>query len=181
MKGAVHGRTAPRKNCSYTLFFLPVFFTKNWLGGKDSNLRYRIQSPGPYRLATAHPRTSTKEVHPAARKIGSFVLKSSLAPALGDHSVILPDYFLFDHRSRFVINRMSDILIGTVFSFFAGHRNEIPSGPSNDLKVSDHETVIQRDGYISPKFILVDRKDPNLGNLHRDLLLITQKRFRRLN
>ena len=66
---------------------------------------------------------------------------------------------------------MSDILIGTVFSFFAGHRNEIPSGPSNDLKVSDHETVIQRDGYISPKFILVDRKDPNLCNLHRDLLL----------
>src|SRR6266542_6550057 len=37
------------------LSFLPVFFTKNWLGGKDSNLRYRIQSPGPYRLATAHP------------------------------------------------------------------------------------------------------------------------------
>src|SRR2546426_9394188 len=42
------------------LSFLPVFFTKNWLGGKDSNLRYRIQSPGPYRLATAHPRTSKR-------------------------------------------------------------------------------------------------------------------------
>ena len=28
---------------------------KNWLGGKDSNLRYRLQRPGPYRLATAHP------------------------------------------------------------------------------------------------------------------------------
>src|SRR5258706_6521751 len=28
---------------------------KNWLGGKDSNLRYRIQRPVPYLLATAHP------------------------------------------------------------------------------------------------------------------------------
>src|SRR5207249_9812820 len=114
---------------------------------------------------------SIRAVQLTTLKIGSFVLTSSLAPSLGDHSVILPYYFLFYHRSRFVINRMSDILIGTVFSFFAGHRDEIPSRPSNDLKVSDHETVIQRDGYISPKFILVDRKDPNLCNLHRDLLL----------
>src|SRR5919106_4267366 len=145
--------------------------TRNWLGGKDSNLRYRIQSPGPYRLATAHPRTSTKEVHPPALKIGSFVIESSLAPTFGDHSLILPDYFLLDHRSRFVINRMSDILISTVFSLFTGHGYEIPGGAPNDLKVSDYKTVIQSDGYISPKFVLVDRKDPNLCNLHRDLLL----------
>jgi hypothetical protein len=65
---------------------------------------------------------------------------------------------------------MSDILIGTVFSLFTGHRHEIPSGASNDLKIPDHKTVIQGDGYISPKFILVHRKDPNFCNLHRDLL-----------
>jgi hypothetical protein len=36
-------------------YCLTGLWLRNWLGGKDSNLRYRIQSPGPYRLATAHP------------------------------------------------------------------------------------------------------------------------------
>src|SRR3970040_78630 len=37
---------------------------KNWLGGKDSNLRYRIQSPGPYRLATAQPLNRYQQNYP---------------------------------------------------------------------------------------------------------------------
>jgi hypothetical protein len=31
--------------------------------------------------------------------------------------------------------------------------------------------VIQRDRYVSPEFLFIHRKDPNLGNLHRDPLL----------
>jgi hypothetical protein len=32
--------------------------------------------------------------------------------------------------------------------------------------------VIQRDRYVSPEFLFIHRKDPNFGNLHRDLLLL---------
>jgi hypothetical protein len=31
--------------------------------------------------------------------------------------------------------------------------------------------MIQCDCYVSPEFLFVHRKDPNFGNLHRDLLL----------
>jgi len=82
--------------------------------------------------------------------------------------MIFRDYFLFDHPARLVIDRMRDILIGAVFAFLTGHRDKKPSGAVNDFQVANHETVIECDRDISLKFIFIDRKDPNFGNLHRD-------------
>jgi hypothetical protein len=144
---------------------------KNWLGGKDSNLRYRIQSPGPYRLATAHPELLQEQFKPPGHDIRSSTSESPLAPPFSNNLVVFRDYFLFDHLSSFVIDWMSDIFVGPVFAFLAGHRYEIPRGAAYNLEVSDHKTVIQRDGYVSPEFLFIHRKDPNLGNLHRDPLL----------
>src|SRR6266542_5721522 len=122
----------------------------NWLGGKDSNLRYRIQSPGPYDFATAHPRTSPREVHRAAQNRGSIVFEWFRAATFGKDLMIFSDDFLLDHSSRLIVDRMSDVLIGSVFAFFAGHRDEKSSSAMDDLKIPDHEAVIESDGNISP-------------------------------
>src|ERR671918_3095644 len=92
----------------YSLF--ASVLTRNWLGGKDSNLRYRIQSPGPYHLATAHPELPPEEfTHNRPHKtLRSTVSKSCLARALGNDLVVFRDYFVLDHLASFVVDRMSD-------------------------------------------------------------------------
>src|SRR6266498_3846571 len=105
----------------------------NWLGGKDSNLRYRIQSPGPYHLATVYPRTSPREVHRAAQNRGSIVFERFRATTFDKDLMIFSDDFLLDHSSRLIVDRMSDILISSVFAFFAGHRDKKPSSAMDDL------------------------------------------------
>ena len=98
-----------------------------WLGGKDSNLRYRIQSPGPYRLATAHRTKLLRQEFTRSRHIGSHIVKRFWTTALGENLMIFRDDFLFDHPPSLIIDRMSDILVGSVFALFAGHRDEVPS------------------------------------------------------
>jgi hypothetical protein len=107
----------------------------------------------------------------AELKIGSSTFfESFLRPTFCDHLVIFRNYLLFDHPAGFVVDRMSDILVSSVFAFLAGHRHEIPAGAANDLEISDHKAVIQGNSHVSPELVFVDGKDPNLGNLHRDPL-----------
>jgi hypothetical protein len=122
-------------------------------------------------LGDRPPRTPTRAVQAPGHDIRSSTSESPLAPPFSNNLVVFRDYFLFDHLSSFVIDWMSDIFVGPVFAFLAGHRYEIPRGAAYNLEVSDHKTVIQRDGYVSPEFLFIHRKDPNLGNLHRDPLL----------
>jgi hypothetical protein len=124
-------------------------------------------------LGDRPPRTPTREVHPQppAQDICSSVSKSRLARALSNDFVVFRDYFVLDHLASFVIDRMSDIFVCSVLALFAGHRYEVPSRSADNLEVSDHEAVIKCDSYISPEFLFIHGKDPNLGNLHRDPLL----------
>src|SRR4029434_1308593 len=88
------------------------------------------------------PRTSPREGHTAARNTGSDDIERFRASAFCEQLVIVRDDFLFDHPTRLVIDRMSDILVSAVFAFFAGHRDEKPSGAMYDFQISDHGAVI---------------------------------------
>ena len=93
--------------------------------------------------------------------------------------LILADYSLLDHGSGFLIDRMGDIFMGAVLSLLAGHRDKIPASARDDLDVSDHEAVIECDRHVSFELLLIDRKDSNIRELHRDLpFVICQLEFR---
>src|SRR4029434_6799068 len=59
------------------------------------------------------------EVHRATQNRGSIVFERFRAATFGKDLMIFSDDFLLDHSSRLIIDRMSDILIGSVFAFFA--------------------------------------------------------------
>jgi len=86
--------------------------------------------------------------------------------------MIFGDNFFLKHPARLVIDRMSDILVGPILALLTWHRHKKPRGAVDDLEIADHKAVVKRDRNVSPKFILVDRKDPNLGDMHRDPQLI---------
>src|SRR4029077_21176140 len=121
-------------------------------------------------LGDRPPRTPTRAVQPPAQEICSSASESPLAPPFGNSLLIFRDYFFLDHPAGFVIDRMSDIFVGSIFALFARHRHKVSRCAAYDFEVSNHEAVIQRDSYVSPELLFIHRKDPNLCNLHRDPL-----------
>src|SRR5258706_552005 len=104
----------------------------------------------------------------------SSLVGNSFAATLSEHFVVLSDYLFFKHPARVVVDRMSDVLVCPILALLAWHRHKKTCGTMDDLQVAYHKAVIQRDRNISPKFILVDRKDPDFGNGHRDLHQLTR-------
>src|ERR1051325_3957435 len=87
-------------------------------------------------------------VHSVA-DIGSHIIKRFWTAALGENLMIFRDDFLFDHPPSLVVDRMSDVFIGSVLALFTGHRDKEPSGAMDDLQVPDHETMVEGDRDIS--------------------------------
>src|SRR5262250_957477 len=92
------------------------------------------------------------------------------SPALRQYLLVLGDNFLFYHSARLIVQGMGDIFIGAVLALLARHGHEKPRGPANNLQVPYQKAVIKSDRDIGLELFFLHRKDPNLGNFHRDLL-----------
>src|SRR5215475_6531739 len=94
-------------------------------------------------LGDRPPRTPTRAAQPPGHYLCSSASESPLAPPLSNNFLVFRDYFFLDHPASFVVDWMSDILVGPVLAFLAWHRYEVPGGAPYNFEVSDHEAVIQ--------------------------------------
>jgi hypothetical protein len=65
-------------------------------------------------------------------------------------------------------NRESDLPVFPICLFNLGHSNEVPSRPVEDLKVSNHKRMVDRNVCVGQQVALVGGKHPYACDLHAD-------------
>src|SRR5215216_3349262 len=116
-------------------------------------LRHRGQA---VRLSVARRRRPLRPLSP---------FRPGLAPLFED-AVVLRQHPLLDHSPRLVVQRVGDVLELAVLLLPAGHADEQPVPPLDDLDVVDHETLVKHDRDECLELFLLNRKDLDLCDLH---------------
>src|SRR5882672_5942336 len=103
---------------------------------------------------------------PGIRVRATTSLRPPGGAAKGDRLPVAGQDLVFDFFPRLVVQRMGDVAERAVLPLLARHRNEQPVGAANDLDVADDKAVIDDDGNEGLELLLVDRKHPDVGDLH---------------
>src|ERR687896_247108 len=110
--------------------------------------------------------------HSPARASFAVYNWSSLVPSsgrwAGGNFLVLCDDGVLDHFSRLSINRKSDLPVFAICLFNLGHSNEVTSRPAEDLEISNHKRMIDRNVGVGQQVAFVGDKNPYACDLHRD-------------
>src|SRR6187455_3476190 len=138
--GVAAASSLPRLRGAYML---------RWLGRKDSNLR--IRGPKPRALPLGHAPTGARDTLPLWRLArGLLGARGRCARRCRRRRGRLRHLLLVDREDlllqvlpHLVVERMGDVLERPVLPLLAGHRDEQPLRPVDDLYVRHHETLVE--------------------------------------
>jgi hypothetical protein len=72
----------------------------------------------------------------------------SLCTGIGNRFLVLRQYGLLDHVSRFSVDRISKLPMGAVSLLLARKRDEKSPGAVHDSDLPDHKTVVEDNAHV---------------------------------
>src|SRR5688572_81250 len=145
-----------------------------WLGREDSNLRMLEPKSSVLPLDDAPTSPVGAPRHRSDREDvrGGFRCPQMLLDRLRQIPRLSQDFIIFRqnpvlyHLPRLVVQGMRDVPKRPVLALLAGHRDEQPAVPMDDLDVAHYEAVIEDDGDERFQLLLIHRKHSDVSDFH---------------